>query len=98
LRGFIKRCASRIRSYLAEPTLDVVCRIPRPPDAATQIQLQLAYRRLIDDGRPLPRIADIGFKSYSQTDEDGILLFLYSVLGVSKKLCAEICAGAGPAV
>jgi len=53
------------------------------------------FRRLIEDGRPLPRIGDIGFKCYSQTDEDGILLFLFSVLGVSKKLCVEIGAGDG---
>jgi hypothetical protein len=65
------------------------------PDAATQIQLWLEYRRLISEGRPLPQFGDIGFKCYSQSDEDGILLFLFSVLGVSKKSCVEICAGDG---
>jgi hypothetical protein len=69
--------------------------MPQPPDAATQIQLQLEYRRLVREGAPLPRFADIGFKSYSQADEDGILLFLFSVLGVSRKLCVEVCAGNG---
>lgn len=95
MRGFVKRFASRVRGLLTEPTLDAIRRIPRPPDAATQIQLQLYYRRLVEDGRPLPRIGDIGFKCYSQTDEDGILLFLFSILGTSTKLCVEICAGDG---
>ncbi len=63
--------------------------------AAAQIQLSLSYRRLAEAGHPLPRIADTGFKCYSQTDEDGILLFLFSVLGASQKLCVEICAGDG---
>lgn len=95
MRAFVKRFASRIRGFLTEPTLDAIRHLPPPPDAATQIQLQLAYRRLVEDRHPLPRVNDTGFKCYSQTDEDGILLFLFSVLGVSKKLCAEICAGDG---
>ncbi len=37
----------------------------------------------------------VGFQAYSQADEDGLLLFLFSVLGVSRKLCVEICAGDG---
>jgi len=95
VRGFVKRFASRVRGFLTEPTLDAGRHILLPPDTATQIQLQLGFRRLVEDGRLLPRFDDIGFKCYSQTDEDGILLFLFSVLGVSKKLCAEICAGDG---
>lgn len=93
--GLIRRFASRVRSYLAEPALEAARKHPRQPDAATQIQLSLTYRRLVDEGRPLPRIADIGFKCHSQADEDGILLFLFSILGASKKLCVEICAGDG---
>jgi hypothetical protein len=65
------------------------------PDAATQIQLAVTYRRLVDEGRPLPRISDVGFKCCSQTDEDGILLFLFAVLGATEKLSVEICAGNG---
>jgi hypothetical protein len=66
-----------------------------PPDTATQVQLQLTYRRLVDEGGPLPRMESVGFQAYSQADEDGLLLFLFSVLGVSRKLCVEICAGDG---
>jgi hypothetical protein len=81
--------------FIVAQTLDAVHGIPRPPDAATQIQLRLAYRRLVEDGRPLPSFADVGFKCHSQTDEDGILLFLFAVLGATKKLCVELCAGNG---
>lgn len=43
-------------------------------------------------GRP---ISDFGFSAYSQTDEDGILLYLFSVVGATSRLVVEICAGDG---
>lgn len=95
MRGLTNQLASRVRGFLAEPTLAAVHHMPRPPYATTQIQLQMDYRRLVEEGRRLPRVSDIGFKCYSQSDEDGILLFLLSIIGVSKKLCVEICAGNG---
>lgn len=75
--------------------LEAIRGAPQGPDVATQIQLMLTYRRLVDEDRPLPRPGEVGFKCYSQTDEDGILLFLFSVIGVTKKLSVEICAGDG---
>lgn len=93
--SLIKRAADRIRGFLAEPTLEAIRRIPQRADPAAQIQLRLAYRRLIEEGRPLPTFGDVGFTCYSQTDEDGILLFLFTVIGVTTKLCVEICAGDG---
>jgi hypothetical protein len=65
------------------------------PDAAAQVQLRLTYQQLVAAGHPLPRLGDVGFQCFSQTDEDGILLFLFAVLGTTNKLCAEICAGNG---
>lgn len=91
----IRRVVDRIRRFLAAPTLEAIRRIPQRPDAAAQIQLQLTYRRLIEDGRPLPRFGDVGFTCYSQTDEDGILLLLFAAIGISRKLCVEIGAGDG---
>ena len=64
-------------------------------DPATQIQLMLTYRGLVAQNHPLPRPGEVGFKCFSQTDEDGILLFLFSVIGITNKLCVEICAGDG---
>jgi len=44
---------------------------------------------------PLPKLADVGFRVYSQTDEDGIILFLFSVIGTANKIFVEIGAGDG---
>lgn len=38
---------------------------------------------------------EVGFKQYSQNMEDGILLFIFSLIGSSKKNCVEICASNG---
>jgi hypothetical protein len=64
------------------------------PDVAAQIQLMLLYRRLVHDGTCVC-LRDVGFKCSSQTDEDGILLYLFAVLGTTDKRCVEICAGDG---
>src|SRR5688572_12968359 len=107
----LKNVARRLRDFAAAPVLeaiqglsrnpDTTTRVleaiqggPHGPDAATQLQLMLTYRRLADENR-LPKLDEIGFKAYSQTDEDGILLFLFAVIGVTKRLCVEVCAGNG---
>ena len=95
LLGLVKRFAKRVRQFFSELVLDQMRIEPQGPDAASQIQLMLTYRRLIEDKRPLPRFSDIGFKCHSQCDEDGILLFLFSVIGTTNKLSVEICAGDG---
>jgi hypothetical protein len=35
------------------------------------------------------------FRTYSQTDEDGILLYIFSLIGSVNKLAIEMCCGAG---
>lgn len=64
-------------------------------DRIAQIQLLLAYRRLVADGMPLPPFADAEFRSFSQNGEDGILLLLLAVLGMETRRCVEMCAGDG---
>jgi len=66
-----------------------------PSNSASQLALSIAYRQLVASGAPLPSFKEVGFKAYSQTDEDGILLFIFSIIGVTNKKCVEICAGHG---
>jgi hypothetical protein len=62
------------------------------PNAAAQIQLLHAYQRMRDK---FPLLQDVGFKVYSQADEDGILLYILGIVGTGSKRCVEICAGDG---
>src|SRR4029450_4124066 len=91
----LKALAIQIRDFLAEPTLQALRAAPDGPDAGTQIQLMLMYRKLLETPGRLPALSEVGFPRPSQADEDGILLFLFSVIGVLNRQCAELCAGDG---
>jgi len=43
----------------------------------------------------LPTFADVEFRCYSQNGEDGILLYLFSLIGTTTRTALEICAGDG---
>ena len=40
-------------------------------------------------------VKDVGFRNYSQFEEDGILLYLFSLIPPVNRRCVEICAGNG---
>src|SRR5262249_12933799 len=69
--------------------------LPDGPNVVEQQLLRLRYQELVRSGQPLPPISDTGFKVFSQTDEDGVLWFLFSVIGTTNKACVEMCAGDG---
>lgn len=62
---------------------------------AIQVLLRLQYRQLRGLGLPLPELADVEFRCYSQNGEDGILLYLFSLLGTTNRKVVEVCAGNG---
>ena len=63
-------------------------------DRGTQILLALKYRELAAQGIHCA-FGDIEFRNYSQNGEDGILWYIFSVVGTTNKQCVEICAGTG---
>jgi hypothetical protein len=91
----VKRIAYRIRDFLVSPILMQQNSAIPYPDVVSQLQLKLAYKALAESGSNLPRLSEVGFKAYSQTDEDGILLYIFSIIGTKGKNSAEICAGNG---
>jgi hypothetical protein len=64
-------------------------------DQGVQNLLALRYRDLLHHRLPLPRFDDVEFRAFSQNGEDGILLFLFALLGTTNKKSVEICAGDG---
>lgn len=81
----------------AEPVLDMEERKKvdeiAAVDKGVQILLSLKYRELVYQHLPLPSLADVQFRSYSQNGEDGILLYIFSLIGTTNKKVVEICAG-----
>jgi hypothetical protein len=75
-----------------------------PPDTAVaspnteqalQVLLTLHYQEMLHHQRPMPKFGNVQFRAYSQNGEDGILLYVFSVIGATNKQCVEICAGEG---
>lgn len=90
----LKALATRGRSFLISPLLRAY-RLDPAAGAVAQLQLKLTYRSLLESGATLPPFEEAGFRAFSQTDEDGLLLFIFAVIGTGNKRCVEVCAGNG---
>lgn len=64
-------------------------------DKQSQIRLLLDYKDRAMDGRPLPAFEDTEFRSFSQNGEDGLLLYLFALIGFRSRCAVEICASDG---
>ncbi len=64
-------------------------------DRGIQVLLRLQYQQMLQSRMKLPSFDDVQFRAYSQTGEDGILLYVFSLLGTTNKRVVEICAGNG---
>jgi hypothetical protein len=91
--SLFRNSISRLRHWITTPAIREM-EYTRP-DAATQVMLRLAYQDRIRRGEPLPSFRDVGFKAYSQTDEDGILWYIFSLIGETNRISVELCAGDG---
>lgn len=56
-----------------------------------QKNLMISYYQLEDN--KLPSINDVGFSNYSESDEDGILLYIFSLIKFDSKIVVDIGAG-----
>lgn len=63
-------------------------------DKGTQILLCNSYRELAHKGIFLP-FHEVEFRNFSQTGEDGILHYIFSLVGTTDRRSVEICAGTG---
>jgi hypothetical protein len=79
-----------------QPLLDRLIHAPEGTSSkTTQLILANQFRRLAHEGGPLPGFQDVEFRAFSQNGEDGILLYIFSLLGMGKRRCVEICASDG---
>lgn len=60
-----------------------------------QLLLRLAYRDLLNQGAASLDLEDVEFRCYSQNGEDGILLYVFSLIGTTNRRVVEIAAGDG---
>jgi hypothetical protein len=56
----------------------------------SQQLLSLQYKQLALQKESLPKFNETGFRVYSQNDEDGLLLYIFSLIGSTNKVCVDI--------
>lgn len=95
----IRKLARKARWYFATRVLQLYSWIKKSEGKASvveQIALSLQYKQLFQtEGTTFLTFKDIGLRVYSQNEEDGILLYIFSLIGTTNKKCVEICAGDG---
>ena len=60
-----------------------------------QVMLKMNWMCQLAQKQCLPTFDDVQFRAYSQNGEDGILLFIFTLIGTTNKKFLEICAGDG---
>ena len=89
--GYFKKDLAGLRSLLERSGGGTVS----PADKVSQLILINQYRDLVQGGKILPSFADVEFRAFSQNGEDGILLYVFGLIGMGQRRCIEICAGDG---
>jgi len=84
-----------IPNYSYDPLLRRQTHQLAAADKGTQILLSLQYQELVHRELPLPRFGDVEFRCFSQNGEDGILHYIFSLIGTTNKKSVEVCAGNG---
>src|SRR5262245_37801586 len=60
-----------------------------------QILLALGYRDRLRAGQAALPLSEVEFRTFSQNGEDGILQYIFAVIGTHSRRAVEICAGDG---
>lgn len=103
MKQVLRRLVRSLLKKVLAPVLEELDRLSNrirgipdhPVDKGTQILLALNYQQVVRSGASLPSFKEVGFRSYSQNSEDGILLFIFALIGCTNRKVVEICAGNG---
>jgi hypothetical protein len=90
----LQRIKSKIRAFINS---SVTHKEIRQSSQIEQVLISNQYKLMKNLLKPeeMPGLKDVGFKVFSQFEEDGLLLFIFSIIGTTNKKVVEICAGDG---
>ena len=93
MKQIIKSILEKTRAVLYAHLLDELLKHQTNSKPA-QLVLKQQYQTLVRGGT-VPSFREVGFRQYSEFEEDGILLYLFSLITPESRTCLEICAGDG---
>jgi len=87
----------RTKDVLLHPVLQSLqdMYLPQKSAKVSQMLLSMKYKEWLAQKVSLPPFEEVEFRTFSQHGEDGILLYLFSLLGTTNKKCIELCGGYG---
>jgi hypothetical protein len=89
MKQLMKRALGKVRQFLLAPLLESHRRL-EGINQSTQLLLYLRYKEMMQANVTLPSMEEVGFRVFSENDEDGILLFIFSVIGVTNKKVIDL--------
>ena len=96
MKRMVKKLARPLYQRMIAPIVNACESHELKDEAVAQKTLMQQYRLLASRGDGwLPSMKDVGFRKYSEFEEDGILLYLFSLIPPINRTCVEICAGDG---
>jgi hypothetical protein len=91
-KGIFRRL---VRPFINELEMELGTRCVHNEPVSQKALIQQYRAILWQGGKELPRFTDVGFRKYSQFEEDGILLYIFAMIPPINRKCVEICAGNG---
>ena len=87
IRKYLKNV---IKSFLHQLKPDIDMKNIVSNTQILQSQLLLHYQYLRNNNLNLPDLSDTGFRVYSQLDEDGLIHYIFSLIGTTTRRCIDI--------
>ncbi len=94
MKNIIKYLLERIRNFFADPVLSFLKKQESDTQTLMQNSLTFQYRQMLSAGMKMPKLDEVGFSVYSESDEDGILNYIFSLIGSTNKKLVDIGAAA----
>lgn len=97
MKTVLKRLCHKVGNVMLGGMYEDIARaLDQSPARQSQLLLYHMYRDMAArHDRALPSFKEVGFRCHSQFEEDGILLYIFGLIGTTNRTCVEICAGDG---
>ena len=95
-QGLLERIEEVLRENrsLHRETRDIIVNSKARNNIGTQKLLTQMYRERTEKGEILG-FRDVGYSNYSQFSEDGVLEYIFALVGTTNKVIVEMCCGTG---